>query len=120
MDENSKQGVPDVSFGGVPNPNPTFKAVADLAGQKVNGAVLVGHSQSGAFPLVVALLNPSAAKGLVLVEPGGVSDTLHPPLRSRRLRRFRFWPSSAITVTRRRASGFGPLWQAVLRELSDA
>jgi pimeloyl-ACP methyl ester carboxylesterase len=70
IDELSKQGVPDVSFGGVPNPNPTFKALADLAGQ-VNGAVLMGHSQSGAFPLAAALLNPSAAKGLVLVEPGG-------------------------------------------------
>jgi pimeloyl-ACP methyl ester carboxylesterase len=70
VDELSKQGVPDVSFGGVPNPNPTLKALADLAGQ-VNGAVLMGHSQSGPFPLAAALLNPSAAKGLVLVEPGG-------------------------------------------------
>jgi pimeloyl-ACP methyl ester carboxylesterase len=70
VDELSKQGVPDVSFGGVPNPNPTFKALADLAGQ-LNGAVLMGHSQSGAFPLAAALLNPAAAKGLVLIEPGG-------------------------------------------------
>jgi pimeloyl-ACP methyl ester carboxylesterase len=70
VDELSKQGVPDVSFGGVPNPNPTLKALSDLASQ-VNGAVLMGHSQSGAFPLAAALLNPSVAKGLVLVEPGG-------------------------------------------------
>ena len=70
IDELSKQGVPDVSFGGVPNPNPTLKALADLAGQ-VNGAVLIGHSQSGPFPLAAALLSPSAAKGLVLIEPGG-------------------------------------------------
>ncbi len=70
VDELSKQGVPDVSFGGVPNPNPTFKALADLATQ-LNGAVLMGHSQSGAFPLAAALLNPSAARGLILVEPGG-------------------------------------------------
>jgi pimeloyl-ACP methyl ester carboxylesterase len=70
VDELSKQGVPDVSFGGVPNPNPTFKALAELAAQ-VNGAVLMGHSQSGAFPLAAALLTPSAAKGLILVEPGG-------------------------------------------------
>ena len=69
VDEMSKQGVPDVSFGGLPNPNPTFKALADLASQ-VNGAVLMGHSQSGAFPLAAALLNPSAVKGLILVEPG--------------------------------------------------
>ena len=70
VDELSKQGVPDVSFGGVPTPNPTLKALADLAGQ-LNGAVLMGHSQSGSFPLESALLNPAAAKGLVLVEPGG-------------------------------------------------
>ena len=69
VDELSKQGVPDVSFGGVPTPNPTLKALSDLASQ-VNGAVLMGHSQSGAFPLGAALLNPAVAKGLVLVEPG--------------------------------------------------
>src|SRR6186713_1221302 len=70
LDELAKQGVPDVTFGGgVPTPNPTFKALADLASQ-VNGAVLMGHSQSGSFPLASALLNPGAMKGLVLVEPG--------------------------------------------------
>jgi pimeloyl-ACP methyl ester carboxylesterase len=69
VDELSKQGVPDVSFGGVPTPNPTLKALSDLATQ-LNGAVLMGHSQSGPFPLAAALLNPTAAKGLVLVEPG--------------------------------------------------
>ncbi|HZN84855.1 MAG TPA: carboxymuconolactone decarboxylase family protein [Mycobacterium sp.] len=69
VDELAKQAVPDVSFGGLPTPNPTLKALADLAGQ-LNGAVLMGHSQSGSFPLESALLNPGAAKGLVLVEPG--------------------------------------------------
>ena len=69
VDELSKQGVPDVSFGGIPMPNPTFKALSDLAGQ-LNGAVLMGHSQSGSFPLAAALLNPAVARGLVLVEPG--------------------------------------------------
>ena len=70
LDELSKQGVPDVTFGGgVPTPNPTFKALANLAGQ-LNGAVVMGHSQSGSFPLATALLDPGAAKGLVLVEPG--------------------------------------------------
>jgi pimeloyl-ACP methyl ester carboxylesterase len=68
-DELSKQGVPDVSFGGVPTPNPTLKALSDLAAH-LNGAVLMGHSQSGSFPLAAALLNPAAMKGLVLVEPG--------------------------------------------------
>ena len=70
VDELSRQGVPDVSFGGgVPMPNPTLKALSDLATQ-LNGAVLMGHSQSGPFPLAAALLDPKAAKGLVLVEPG--------------------------------------------------
>jgi len=69
VDELAKQGVPDVNLGGLPTPNPTFKALSDLAGQ-LNGAVLMGHSQSGSFPLEAALINPAAAKGLVLVEPG--------------------------------------------------
>jgi pimeloyl-ACP methyl ester carboxylesterase len=69
VDELAKQAVPDVSFGGVPTPNPTLKALSDLAGQ-LNGAVLMGHSQSGSFPLEAALINPAAPKGLVLVEPG--------------------------------------------------
>jgi hypothetical protein len=73
VDELAKQGVPDVSRG-LPTPNPTWKALADLAGQ-LDGAVLMGHSQSGPFPLEAALLNPTAAKGLVLVEPGRCPDT---------------------------------------------
>jgi pimeloyl-ACP methyl ester carboxylesterase len=70
--ELSKQAVPDISFG-FPQPNPNWKALADLAGQ-LRGAVLMGHSQSGSFPLEAALLNPTAAMGLVLVEPGRCPD----------------------------------------------
>jgi pimeloyl-ACP methyl ester carboxylesterase len=70
--ELSKQAVPDISFG-FPQPNPNWKALADLAGQ-LAGAVLMGHSQSGSFPLEAALLNATAAKGLVLVEPGRCPD----------------------------------------------
>ena len=73
VDELSKQGVPDMSFG-LPRPNPTFKALSDLASQ-LRGAVLMGHSQSGPFPLESALLDPSVARGLVLVEPGRCPDT---------------------------------------------
>ena len=69
VDELAKQGVPDVSLGGLPTPNPNFKALSDLAGQ-LSGAVLMGHSQSGSFPLEAALLNAAATRGLVLVEPG--------------------------------------------------
>ena len=107
VDELSKQGVPDVSFGGVPTPNPTLKALSDLASQ-VNGAVLMGHSQSGAFPLAAALLNPAAAKGLVLVEPGGCP----PNYTDEQIKTLATLPdsrrSSAITATRRQASGSGP------------
>jgi pimeloyl-ACP methyl ester carboxylesterase len=68
VDELSKQGVPDMNSG-LPQPNPTLNRLSELAAQ-LNGAVLMGHSQSGSFPLEAALLNPAVAKGLVLVEPG--------------------------------------------------
>jgi len=73
VDELSKQGVPDMSFG-LPRPNRTFKALSELATQ-LQGAVVMGHSQSGPFPLEAALLTPTATKGLVLVEPGRCPDT---------------------------------------------
>ena len=73
VDELAKQGVPDVSRL-LPTPNPTFKALSDLATQ-LKGAVLMGHSQSGAFPLEAALLDPAATRALVLVEPGRCPDT---------------------------------------------
>jgi pimeloyl-ACP methyl ester carboxylesterase len=73
VDELSKQGVPDMNPG-LPTPTPTIKALSDLAAG-LKGAVLMGHSQSGPFPLDAALLDPPAAKGLVLVEPGRCPDT---------------------------------------------
>jgi pimeloyl-ACP methyl ester carboxylesterase len=73
VDELAKQGVPDMNPG-LPTPNPTIKALSDLATQ-LQGVVLMGHSQSGAFPLEAALLGPFATKGLVLVEPGRCPDT---------------------------------------------
>jgi hypothetical protein len=67
-DEFAKQAIPD--FNAVlPTPNPTFKAMADLALQ-VKGAVVMGHSESGHFPLEIALTNISGIRGLILVEPG--------------------------------------------------
>ena len=68
VDELSKQAVPDVNRG-LPAPTPTIAALSELADQ-LNGAVLMGHSQSGSFPLAAALLNPAVTKGLVLLEPG--------------------------------------------------
>jgi pimeloyl-ACP methyl ester carboxylesterase len=68
VDELAKQAVPDLNRG-LPVPVPTIKSLSDLALQ-LKGAVLVGHSQSGSFPLAAALLDASATKALVLVEPG--------------------------------------------------
>jgi quercetin dioxygenase-like cupin family protein len=68
VDELAKQAVPDTNRG-LPTPTPTIKALSELAGQ-LNGAVLMGHSQSGYFPLAAALLDPKVTKALVLVEPG--------------------------------------------------
>jgi pimeloyl-ACP methyl ester carboxylesterase len=70
--ELSKQGVPDM-FRGTTSTS-TIKALSELAAQ-LNGAVVMGHSQSGVFPLQAALLNPKAMKGLVLVEPGSCPAT---------------------------------------------
>lgn len=68
VDELAKQAVPDGNRG-LPVPTPTIRALSDLAAQ-LDGAVLMGHSQSGSFPLETALLNPAVTKALVLVEPG--------------------------------------------------
>lgn len=66
--ELAKQGVPDLSST-LPRPNPTYKALSDLAIQ-LKRAVLVSHSQSGSFPLEAALINSTGIKAAVLVEPG--------------------------------------------------
>jgi predicted esterase len=39
-------------------------------GSELDGAFLMGHSQTGNLPLEVALLDPDAASGLILIEPG--------------------------------------------------
>jgi pimeloyl-ACP methyl ester carboxylesterase len=72
VDELSKQGVPDM-FRGTTSRS-TLKALSELAAE-LSGAVVMGHSQSGVFPLQAALLNPSVMKGLVLVEPGSCPAT---------------------------------------------
>ena len=52
------------------DPNPNVAATADLAAQ-LDGAVLMGHSQTGRLPLEAALENPAGVRGMILVEPGG-------------------------------------------------
>ncbi len=50
-----KQMVPD-SLANLPTPNPTVPALSELA-QKIDGTVLMSHSQSGIFPFQTAALN---------------------------------------------------------------
>jgi hypothetical protein len=66
--ELSRQAVPDLNYT-LPQPDPNIAATAGLAGQ-LGGAVLMGHSQSGLLPLTAMLADRTAARGLILVEPG--------------------------------------------------
>jgi pimeloyl-ACP methyl ester carboxylesterase len=72
LGELSKQAVPDLT-GILPPANPSYAALSELASQ-LDGAVMMGHSQGGAFPLEAALLNPAAVKGMILLEPGRCSS----------------------------------------------
>jgi pimeloyl-ACP methyl ester carboxylesterase len=67
FEELAKQVIPDLN-GVLPNPNPTFANLATLARQ-LNGAILVGHSESGYFPERAALVNPEGIRGIVSIEP---------------------------------------------------
>lgn len=67
-DEFLKQDVPNPSV--LPTPNPNFKALSDLA-LKLNGAVIMGHSAGGRYPLDAALVNPQGVKGAIVIEPAG-------------------------------------------------
>jgi pimeloyl-ACP methyl ester carboxylesterase len=71
-----KQVIPDMtstlgSFG--PDPavrtRPTPARMAVLA-KKLKGAILVGHSQSSAFPTRAALQDPTGVKGIIQLETG--------------------------------------------------
>ena len=62
----SKQGIPSVNAT-LPMPDPNYKALSDLA-IDLKGAVLVGHSQSSAFPLYAGIYNSAGIKGAVFLE----------------------------------------------------
>ena len=65
-DELYKQMIPD--FNSIlPNPNPTWTNMAALAVQ-LNGAILMGHSESGFFPQQAALIDPKGIRGLISIE----------------------------------------------------
>jgi len=68
VDELYKQMIPDLNAL-LPNPNPTWTNMAALASQ-LDGAVLMGHSESGFFPEQAALIDPSGIRGMISIEMG--------------------------------------------------
>jgi hypothetical protein len=66
VDELYKQMIPDLN-GLLPNPNPTWTNMAALA-KKLNGAILMGHSESGFFPEQAALIDPTGVRGIISIE----------------------------------------------------
>lgn len=73
--ELAKQSIPDLTPL-VPVPNPSFKALAQLAAD-LKGAVVVGHSQSGVWPMDSALVDPQGMRALVAIEPGTCRSTTY-------------------------------------------
>ncbi|HYT04761.1 MAG TPA: hypothetical protein VEM13_07750 [Gemmatimonadales bacterium] len=69
FDEFSKQIIPDINSQLDPTANPTWTNMAALA-NKLGGAVLIGHSESSAFPPRAALIDPSGVRGLIQLETG--------------------------------------------------
>ena len=73
VDEFYKQMIPDLNATLPQNPNPTWTQMAAL-GVKLNGAILMGHSESGFFPEQAALIDPKGIKGVVSIEMPCVTD----------------------------------------------
>ncbi len=63
-----KQMVPDWAPT-LPTPNPTVPALSELA-VRLDGTVLMSHSQSGIYPFQVAALNTRGIAAIVSIEPG--------------------------------------------------
>jgi pimeloyl-ACP methyl ester carboxylesterase len=72
VDELYKQMIPDLNAT-LPTPNPTWANMAAL-GIKLGGAILMGHSESSAFPARAALTDPTGVKGIVQLETGCLAD----------------------------------------------
>jgi pimeloyl-ACP methyl ester carboxylesterase len=66
VEELYKQMIPDLNSV-LPTPNPTLKNMAALA-VRLNGAILMGHSESGFFPEQAALLDPAGIRGIISIE----------------------------------------------------
>jgi hypothetical protein len=67
-----KQMVPDLSEA-LPKPNPTVPDLSLLA-KRLNGAILISHSQSGIYPFQTAQITPQGMAGIVALEPGACPD----------------------------------------------
>jgi hypothetical protein len=63
-----KQMVPDWSAN-LAIPNPTVPALGELA-QKLDGTVLISHSQAGIYPFQTAVLSTKGIAGIIALEPG--------------------------------------------------
>ncbi len=62
-----KQMIPDLNSTLGAEPKATQRQMAALA-VKLNGAILMGHSESGFFPEHAALINPAGIRGNILIE----------------------------------------------------
>jgi len=67
-----KQMVPDWSPS-LPDPNPTIADLSELA-IRLNGAILISHSQSGIFPFQTAAVSTKGIAGIIALEPGACPD----------------------------------------------
>jgi len=67
VEEFYKQMIPDLNSTLGPAPRATWEQMAAL-GVKLNGAVLMGHSESGFFPEQAALINPAGIRGNISIE----------------------------------------------------
>ena len=67
VDEFYKQMIPDLNSTLGPQPTATWKQMAAL-GVKLNGAILMGHSESGFFPEQAALIDPKGIRGNISIE----------------------------------------------------
>jgi len=68
IDNFYRMWIPDLNPS-LPIENPTYSDLAAL-GQKVGGAILLGHSEAFMFPEHAALLNPASVKGIISLESG--------------------------------------------------
>ena len=72
IDELYKQMIPDINAQ-LPTPNPTWTNMAALAVQ-LDGAILMGHSESGFFPQQAALIDPAGIRGMISIEMACPTD----------------------------------------------